>query len=311
MANRYWIGNGGSWSDTAHWSTTSGGSGGASVPLTTDTAILDANSFTLDTQTITIPSTASVLSFNSSAVTHTPELDIGQGASITVSTSSNFSGVSFGGTGIYQSLLPAKVALSLSSSSLTLTTGGTQMPSIQVVNNGTSTLSLADDLAFLQNDPVSLIVVMFGGLTFTTAAHNITARNMVLSSIGASTLNVDNSTITVTGNLTIGAGFTISSQGTTWILGNGATSTIDGTSSVVSLLGTSSSDRLTITNNSGSVQTITGATLQNTVLDGTHGFRMVDVIDDGGNDWGGGGGGPGNPPRQYHVKVPPDHIALP
>jgi hypothetical protein len=43
MANRFWVGTG-NWSDTAHWSTTTGGAGGASVPGTADAAILDAAS---------------------------------------------------------------------------------------------------------------------------------------------------------------------------------------------------------------------------------------------------------------------------
>lgn len=55
MANRYWVGNGGSWTDTAHWSTTSGGSGGASVPLETDNVFFDGFSFFLASQTVTIP----------------------------------------------------------------------------------------------------------------------------------------------------------------------------------------------------------------------------------------------------------------
>ena len=44
MTTKYWVGNGGNWSDTAHWSSTSGGTGGASVPSTGDTATFDANS---------------------------------------------------------------------------------------------------------------------------------------------------------------------------------------------------------------------------------------------------------------------------
>lgn len=43
-AERYWIGSGGNWSDTANWSESSGGPGGASVPGTTNLAIFDANS---------------------------------------------------------------------------------------------------------------------------------------------------------------------------------------------------------------------------------------------------------------------------
>lgn len=50
---RYWVGNGGSWSDTSHWSTFSGGAGGASVPLIHDTVIFDNNSITSAGQTIT------------------------------------------------------------------------------------------------------------------------------------------------------------------------------------------------------------------------------------------------------------------
>lgn len=50
MATRYWVSNGttstGLFSDTAHWSTSSGGAGGASVPGVGDTGIFDSNSST-------------------------------------------------------------------------------------------------------------------------------------------------------------------------------------------------------------------------------------------------------------------------
>jgi hypothetical protein len=46
MANRYWVGGTGDWSDTAHWSTSSGGSSGASVPTSSDNAFFDGNSGT-------------------------------------------------------------------------------------------------------------------------------------------------------------------------------------------------------------------------------------------------------------------------
>lgn len=44
MANRYWVGGEGNWSDTAHWSTSSGGAGGAAVPVAADNVYVDANS---------------------------------------------------------------------------------------------------------------------------------------------------------------------------------------------------------------------------------------------------------------------------
>jgi len=46
MALRYWVGGSGNVNDTNHWSTSSGGSGGASVPGGADTAVFDSSSGT-------------------------------------------------------------------------------------------------------------------------------------------------------------------------------------------------------------------------------------------------------------------------
>ena len=46
MANRYWVGGAGTWNttDTTHWSDTSGGVGGASVPVSTDAVFFNSSS---------------------------------------------------------------------------------------------------------------------------------------------------------------------------------------------------------------------------------------------------------------------------
>lgn len=46
MATRYWVGGNGTWDavNTANWSATSGGAGGASAPVAIDVVIIDANS---------------------------------------------------------------------------------------------------------------------------------------------------------------------------------------------------------------------------------------------------------------------------
>lgn len=68
---RYWIGDAGDYSDTAHWSASSGGAGGASMPLPQDTAIFDANSISSGSQTVTMDvSRAGAINF--SAVTNNP-----------------------------------------------------------------------------------------------------------------------------------------------------------------------------------------------------------------------------------------------
>ncbi|MBN8697608.1 MAG: gliding motility-associated C-terminal domain-containing protein [Bacteroidetes bacterium] len=50
--NRYWVGGTGSWQETSHWSFTSGGPGGASVPTATDDVIFDQHSFVAPGQTV-------------------------------------------------------------------------------------------------------------------------------------------------------------------------------------------------------------------------------------------------------------------
>jgi hypothetical protein len=50
--SRYWVGNTGYWNDTAHWSLTSGGTGGAPVPTANNDVYFDSNSFTEEGQHI-------------------------------------------------------------------------------------------------------------------------------------------------------------------------------------------------------------------------------------------------------------------
>lgn len=63
MANRYWVGGAGDWTDTAHWSTTSGGSGGASVPGISDDVYFDGNSGGLASVTLPVGSTVQIQNF--------------------------------------------------------------------------------------------------------------------------------------------------------------------------------------------------------------------------------------------------------
>ena len=56
MADRYWVGDSGEWIDEAHWSETSGGVGGASVPTESDNVIFDENSFTQTGQVVIVDS---------------------------------------------------------------------------------------------------------------------------------------------------------------------------------------------------------------------------------------------------------------
>lgn len=68
MADRYWVGGTGSWSDTAHWSDTSGGTSGFSVPTQSDDVYFDGNS---GGGSISGISTMNCLSFNTTGFTGT------------------------------------------------------------------------------------------------------------------------------------------------------------------------------------------------------------------------------------------------
>lgn len=72
---RYWVGNAGNWNDTAHWSTSSGGASGASIPLPQDTATFDANSITIVGQSITIATTG-LPNLEFSSVANSPTLNM-------------------------------------------------------------------------------------------------------------------------------------------------------------------------------------------------------------------------------------------
>ena len=72
MANKYWVGNGGNWNDTNHWSLTSGGASGAGAPSSADNAYFDANSFSSGSQTVTVNITLSCTDMDWTGVTDTP-----------------------------------------------------------------------------------------------------------------------------------------------------------------------------------------------------------------------------------------------
>ena len=74
MADRYWVGGSGTWDSatTTNWSTTSGGTSGASAPTIADQAIFNASS---GTGTVTIGSGATCLTLTASAITANTKFD--------------------------------------------------------------------------------------------------------------------------------------------------------------------------------------------------------------------------------------------
>ena len=69
-ANRYWVGGTGTWKDAAHWSLTSGGTGGAPIPAINDNVIFNQQSFTADKQTVMLTTDGVCNSIDWSAINY-------------------------------------------------------------------------------------------------------------------------------------------------------------------------------------------------------------------------------------------------
>jgi hypothetical protein len=72
--NRFWVGGTGNTSDTNHWSTTSGGAGGASVPTAQHDVFFDDNSFSSTGQTVTVDETLHCHDIDFTGVLNSPTI---------------------------------------------------------------------------------------------------------------------------------------------------------------------------------------------------------------------------------------------
>ncbi len=160
--NRYWVGGSGSWSDTDHWSTTSGGSSGASAPDSSNNVYFDSNSgLNSGEGTITLDFSALMNNFTST-VGHSYTIDDGAnyyGLNVSGSLALE-SGLTFAGTTSFR--------LQATTPGQTITTNGDIILDLGIVGIGGWTLQ--DNLTvtgqFLQANG-----------TFNANNHNITANN--------------------------------------------------------------------------------------------------------------------------------------
>lgn len=202
MANRYWVGGTGTWdaSDTTHWSASSGGAGGSSVPGASDDVIFNGSS---GGGTVTVNTNFSVLSVTMGAFTGT----------LTFATNNNSPTMqTFSGTGT------GTRTLSLGSGTFFLTGSNT---TIWDFANGTN-------LTF--NAGTAVVKCTYSGGTGSRTLRNqgTSATNLWISAgtdsiILTSTytaVNLDftgfagtltNTSIRVGGNLTMGSSMTVTS----------------------------------------------------------------------------------------------------
>lgn len=125
MATYYWVGNSGNWSNSAKWSLTSGGAGGAGVPGSADTAIVNGASMTVNS-TITIDTTVTVATLTISSVDVMVTLGSAQNLTVTgacaisVLSAIQSYGLTISGNATFGSLTLTSGTLSLGSSNITV-----------------------------------------------------------------------------------------------------------------------------------------------------------------------------------------------
>lgn len=203
MASRFWVGGTGTWDGaaTTHWSATSGGAGGASVPGVADTVTFDANS---GGGTVTVNTNFSVVSLTWGAFTGTIDFSVNNN-SPTVQT---FSGT---GTGVR--------TFKMGSGTFTVTGSGTTIWNMTTTTNltwdaGTSIINLT------YSGAVSTRFFTTGGLNHYTL--KVSAGTDIVQFSSNTNLLGDFDTTGFTGTLTPSLSFSIAGHVT---LGTGMTFT--------------------------------------------------------------------------------------
>lgn len=210
MANRYWVGGAGTWdtTTTTHWSASSGGASGASVPTAADSVFFDQ----AGTYTVTCTGALTCLDFTVSAgvVTFT------NGTAPTFGVSGSMSLIA--GT-IWTST--GAITFNSTTTGKTVTTNGVSLNSAINFNGVGGGWTLGSALT-----SAATFTVTNG--TFSTGNYNTSSTTFVSSAATTRVINLGSSTITVTSTATAVNIFT------TGLTFNAGTSQINVTGSLVS-----------------------------------------------------------------------------
>lgn len=207
MANRFWIGGTGTWdaSSTTHWSATTGGSSGASVPTSADSVFFDANSFSGAGQTVTLSATGNCLDMVWSGATNTPAL--AGSASLNIYGSLTFIAA------MSCSFSVGSIQFTSTTSGRTITTNGLAIAApLQFISSGGWTLQ--DNLSITG-------VLTYSDGALSTNGKAVSASQFLSSGSGIRTLTLGASIISLNGNWTLSATNLTFNVGTSTISMNG------------------------------------------------------------------------------------------
>jgi len=206
MANRYWVGGTGTWdqTSTANWSTTSGGSAGASAPTYTDLVFFDDNSGggTVDVQDTggaTYPSCASLdfQGFTGSFDSSSGVLEVFGDITLSAEAGSDFTLFTPNIYGTTCTLnTQNKDILDFYAGGSSVTTGLEYSPTVTLYNN------------YLTCNGI----FVFSQGTFTSDGYNVTAQYFLWGTAGAvrsTTINMQDNYFAITNSVTPGQGWSI------------------------------------------------------------------------------------------------------
>lgn len=199
-ANRYWVGDTGNWSDTAHWAATSGAAGGETVPTASDDVFFDANS--TGTVTVNTSATTNNLDFSSSSITFAGSSALAISGNLTMSatmTRSYTGAITFNATSGTKTITSNGIAFGSGLSTITFSgTGGTwqlqdAFTSGTTVNINSGTLDtngVAVSIGNLQSIVSTAATLSLGAstLTFTGAVGWSTSNANLTFNVGSSTI---------------------------------------------------------------------------------------------------------------------------
>ena len=222
MADRYWVGGTGTWNstNTANWSASSGGGTGASVPTAADNVFFDANSNVgTGAFTVTMADTPRVCNdITISGLDGTMTL-AGTSIGLTVSGSLSFPATNF--TRSYT----GTTTFNATTTGKTITTNGVAFGGAVTLDGvgGAWTLGSAFSCGS------STLTLTNGTFDTSTSNYSVTANSFSSSNSNTRTINLNGSTVTLSGNwtMTTSTNATVNA-GTSTISFSGTLHTFDG-----------------------------------------------------------------------------------
>jgi hypothetical protein len=209
MADRYWVGGSGNWNstNTGNWSTSSGGSSGASAPVSGDDVFFDAGSDSGAGFTVTITTTGPTIR-NLTISGLDQAMILANSASVAIAIQGN---ISLPATNFTWSS-PGTINLTGSASSRTILTNGVTINGGFTFNSAGSDWTLQSALTLGSNDNITLTAgsLDLAGYAVSCQSFILTGTSTRALTMGAAAVSCSNSgnawNATNTTNLTFDAG---------------------------------------------------------------------------------------------------------